>query len=206
MHHLSLPRVGVSLALALFLWSAASSADPPRGVQAELGLAIAKVCANEAGFTSPADCDMIWQVVETHHSTGRRQLAWLRAHSRRVLGTRTCRGNCVWSRNLTRHPQKPAGWPVTARWRPDAWQTLLAQADALVAGQRDARPCSGEPVTWGGAMDRAGAIRRGLIPLTCEGTRNQGYARHVVDRSSIIYRVRVVGSRHRNNLVPRPAP
>lgn len=171
-------------------------AEPARRVDRELGLAVAKVCANEAGFSSPADCDLIWQVVATHHPDSRRRLAWLRAHSRRVLGTRRCRGNCVWSRNLTRSSRKPEGWPEGARWRPAAWAALLVQADALVAGDRVEAPCDGAPTTWGGAMDHAGALRRGLIPLTCAGTRNRGYARPRIDRTQLIYRVRVVRGGH----------
>jgi len=101
-------RLALSLSIAL---SIAAPAYAQSATAATLGLAIAKVCANESGFDSPADCDLIWQAIQngaTPPRDGRvlrAQLAWLRAHSRRVLGTRRClRGNCLWSRNLRRSP------------------------------------------------------------------------------------------------------
>jgi len=196
-HHL---RSAVLLAGTVLLF--ALFAPAAQAQRRDVGLALAKVCVNEAGFTSLADCAMIWQVVQTHHQDARRGLAWLRAHSRRVLGSRRCRRNCRWSRNLSRSLAAPQGWPQSARWRPEAWQAVLTLADALVAGERAWAPCKGVPVTWGGRMDRAGALARGLVPLTCYGTRNHGWARPQARRVRGVV-VRVTHGSH--SPVPRAA-
>ena len=199
-------RLSLALGLSIAL-SIAAPAYAQSATEATLGLAIAKVCANESGFDSPADCDLIWQATRngaTPPRDGRvlrAQLAWLRAHSRRVLGTRRClRGNCLWSRHLRRSSRAPEGWPASARWRPEAWAAMLAQADAMVAGTRSVQACEGRPITWGGSMDRAGAIRRGLVPLACTQTRNVGYA----SPRRLAWRVRVVRSSRRTTSTSTP--
>jgi len=175
-----------SFALALFMLALAASSPRRsiaqdslrlRPIQRALALAVAKVCANESGFDSPRDCALIWQVVTAHHDRDALRLAWLRAHSRRVLGDRACRrGNCEWTPHLTRRAVEPRGWPDGARWRPSAWRGLVTRADELVGGAPYTPPCDGTPITWGGRMDHRGAVARGLVALSCDGTRNTGYA------------------------------
>lgn len=147
------------------------------GVEERLALAVAKVAVNEANFESPADVALVYQCTEAHGDAPGEQLAWLRSHSARVLGDRECREgrNCRWSRGLTLAATRPPGWPEGVRWRPAAWRRVLRLARRLVGGEEQRRPCIGRPVTWGGDMDHAEALRRGLRPLHCAGTRNTGY-------------------------------
>lgn len=157
-----------------------------------LALALAQVCANEAGFDSMTDCALVHQATLAHGDTHAERLAWLRLHSRAVLGpddgtARSRAGNAAWTRNLRWSDAAPAGWPshwpswsrFAARWR-----ALRAYALALVAGRvagAEARPCDGPVWTWGSPQDRARALRMGLVPLRCVGvdgepTRNEGWA------------------------------
>ena len=83
----------------------AAQATPERAptVREQLELAVAMVVANEAGFRSLADANLIWQVVSRFRSDASK-LAWLRSHSCRVLGQEYCRRprpcpedrNCQW--------------------------------------------------------------------------------------------------------------
>lgn len=148
-------------------------------IEAELELAVAKVCANEASLTASfQDCALIWQVVSGRARTPEARLAWLQSHSRRVLGDRECseHRNCWWTRNLQANDVQPEGWPAEWTWRPEQWARLRRWSAQLVSGQRRHRPCEGTPVTWGGRMDRPQAAERGLVPLQCAGTENDGYA------------------------------
>lgn len=169
----------------------------PSSTQAQVGerlaLAVAKVCVNEAGWDSPPDCDLIWQVVRSHGETDLERLRWLRCHSPRVLDPegRFCgedrkrcakdRGNCWWSRNLTTTGRKPSGWSETevvpwARYR-SRWLRVVTYCKALVAGGIPPRgwPCARAPDTWGGDMDEEEALDAGMVPLECRGTKNEGY-------------------------------
>jgi len=83
-----------------------------RSSRRELALALAKVCVNESGFDSLADCAMIFQIVENQRAITDERRVWLERHSARVLGIRPCdhRNNCFWSRNLGWNDEEPAGW------------------------------------------------------------------------------------------------
>jgi len=130
-------------------------------------------------MASPWDCLLIYQVTESRAraDTSRARLTWLRAHSRRVLGDRTCYPgrNCQWTRHLAWNDQRPQNYPTTVRWRPENWERVRTLAARLVSGEETRRPCSSPPFSWGGRMDRDGAIERGMVPLLCENTRNDGY-------------------------------
>ena len=157
------------------------SAPKPTEAQRALGLAVAKVCANEASLrrSRPADCALIYQVARRHGETPEEQLAWLSRHSRCVLGAvapRVMRGNCRWTRQLTRRGTQPDAWNgEVARWRnfQPQWLSMLRFCDRLVMGARPRRgwPCEKDPQTWGGTMDDA----VGYTLVTCRGTVNNGY-------------------------------
>jgi hypothetical protein len=146
----------------------------------ELALAVAKVCVNEASWNSPADCALIWQIVEGRGRTTATRLSWLRRHSHRVLDG-TCNEdyqtmNCWWSQHLTWSDAAPANFPH--EWSEAyirRWRRVRRMAWGLVVGTITRRPCAIRPRTWGGRMDRARALRNGLIPIECEGTWNDGY-------------------------------
>lgn len=155
------------------LWSCPAHADD------RLALAIAKVAVNEAGFDSPADVALIWQVVERHAPDER--LPFLKRHSPCVLraedpGRR--RGNCEWTRNLRWSDAEPDGWPSGIPWEryADRWARVRAFTRGLVNGSVRRRPCAEQPITWGSRrLDIQQALSRGLEPLGCVGTLNEGF-------------------------------
>lgn len=158
-------------------------AQAPPSLADELALAVSKVCVNEAGFWRLRDCSLIWQTVARFRGTEAR-LNYIRRHSCRVLGQTYCLRprpcpegrNCVWSQHLTTAPEPPLNWPSDARFPADQWLRLQRHVRALMRGDA-ALPCSGQPITWGGAMDAEDALARGLVALECGDTRNTGYAR-----------------------------
>lgn len=155
-----------------------------RPVDRELALAVAKLCANEAGLyrVSPDDCRLIWQVTEGHGETAHERLAWLRAHSSCVLGdepseARRRVGNCRWTRNLTWSETRPEGWPPRWSWARarTRWTQVRRLALRLVTGVDPRRPCEIRPDTWGGRVDRERAREHGYRSVRCSGTLNDGY-------------------------------
>ncbi len=159
--------------------------------QRDLALAVAKVAANEASLTElrPAEVALIWQVTEARADSSADRLRWLRAHSSCVLTDRPLRdselgGNCRWSRNLSDSDVEPANWPTSVPWSRyvERWRQVRGLARRLVDGHGGMRPCPGTPLTWGGPMDRARALERGLVPLGCRDPRtgiptlNEGFA------------------------------
>lgn len=171
---------GALLALCL-AWQCGPHTAQAEPMRRELALAVAKLCVNEAGFSSPADCALIYQVAETHARTMPGRLGFLRAHSRRVLGTRHCAEHrpCQWTRELQWSDARPPSWPFLTAWERyvPRWRRVRRQVWRLVTGQETQRPCQGHPVTWGGAMDWDSGYHRGLVPLKCEGTINVGWGR-----------------------------
>lgn len=140
----------------------------------DLALQIARVSANEGALRYRVTTALVWQVVrENGGKTASKMSAFLTKHSPRVAGIRKCRiGNCFWTPNLSRNDAKPRGlvlkddyWSVRVL---PFWKDALAYADWLVSGRRETEdPCDVQPQTWGGPMDRAGAIKRGLYPIGC---------------------------------------
>lgn len=173
----------------LVLAAAPASAQTP--VERHLALAIAQVAVNEASLARvrPADVALIAQTAASHGDTPHARLAWLRAHSSCVLTDRPmseaeAAGNCPWSRGLRADDTRPEAWPATLSWSRyrERWRQVRALALALVLGTRTLEPCPEAPWTWGGPMDRAQALERGMRPLGCrdpetgEPLRNEGYA------------------------------
>jgi hypothetical protein len=150
----------------------------PARANVDLGLNVAKVAANEGALVNRRETALIWQVARVN---GKKRGIddFLRRHSRRVYGLKPCfGGNCMWSPHLTRSGVQPAGLDLRAdiwalRIAP-IWLDVLRYADYLVAGlgthrERADDPCPLPPRTWGGPMDKVGAIARGLYPIGCVG-------------------------------------
>lgn len=174
-----------ALALYVILSIAALASNPHTAhcddVREQLALDLARVAVNEAGFGSPADVVLIWQVVESRARSDADRLAWLRSHSACPTGQTTREvalsrpGNCAWTRELDDSDRRPQSWPAAVVWRPEAWARVRRLALRLVYGLEQRRVCSSSPSTWGGDMDAARALERGLVPVACEGTLNTGY-------------------------------
>lgn len=177
--------LAVATVVAAFTAPALAGADPFDLTPLELQ--VARVAWNEAQGSVP-DVRLIWQVTEARARTTAGRLEWLRRHSPRVAGRRPCRrGPCLWSPLLKPGPHLPAAFPG---WLPELhrgdWTATQRAAVALVRGVDRRRPCSGPipPITWGGPMDLAAALERGLVPLGCRGTRNDGFRRAAPARSA----------------------
>lgn len=147
---------------------------------AELALAtmLAATCVNEAGWSSPADCALIWQVTESHARTPEARLAWLQRHSHTVANGSSS-GNARWTSGLQWNDREPEGWPETAPpWSVyvERWRKVRRFAAALVTGRVTRRPCAERVWTWGSVDDAPAALRRGLRVVRCENTLNLGFA------------------------------
>ena len=192
--------LAVAFAVVVALWLTSAEAQGPRrarglpaiaapvpepaSAEAVLGLAVAKVCSNEASLrvARPADCALIYQAVRRHGNTAAEQLAWLTDHSSCVLGEEEpseMRGNCAWTRQLTRSSRRPPAWENAATWADHVprWAAMLVFVDRMIAGHtpRGGWPCEQDPDTWGGHMDVARAVRLGYTQVACRGTANTGW-------------------------------
>lgn len=174
------------LCFAVLLVCADVQANELTKAEADLALALAQVCANEASLAAPTpgDCALIWQAARKHGRTPEARLRWLRRHSSCVLSDRPMRGrekfsNCRWSRHLTAEDAEPEGWDPQTPWERYAgrWRRMRRYAAYLVRGGRPRAgwPCRRDPDTWGGPMDHRRALNHGMVPLSCQGTRNEGY-------------------------------
>lgn len=158
----------------------AANATVYRSAQDQLALELAVVAAHEGALDNRRDTALVWQVVESRSSTTQGRLNFLRAHSGRALGRKTCNfGNCVWSRELLKAPEQPPA-SLSASWwnatRATAWEELRHYASALVYGIELWRPCPAAPYSWGYAGDLKSAwLERRLVPLGCEGVMNDGF-------------------------------
>lgn len=153
-----------------------------RKLERELSERVWRVCLNEGALLNVRECALVWQVVEGQADDAGGRMDWLAKHSPRVHGLRPCdRGNCLWTRGLTRELSMPAAlasghepyWRVVLS--PRAQEALLL-VERLVSGEVVDRPCPVQPSTWGGPMDTRGALAGGLFPIGCSGTLNDGFA------------------------------
>jgi hypothetical protein len=154
-------------------------------IDRDLALALAKTTLNEASFgASPADLYLIWQITEARGRTNERRLEWLRRHSscvntNRPMSAAELRSNCRWTRNLGWSDAQPEGWPAGFPWlrrHRERWSQMRRVSLALVRGRVYTRPCPVAPSTWGGrVIDLAQALARGLRPVGCRGTANEGF-------------------------------
>lgn len=151
-----------------------------RSARDQLALELAVVAAHEGALDNARDTALVWQVVEARALTTQSRLNFLRAHSPRALGRKTCSGgNCVWSRELLLAPEEPPASLSAAWWkatRAPAWEQLQRYALELVYGLELWRPCPAAPYSWGYAGDLQSAwLKRRLVPLGCEGVMNDGF-------------------------------
>lgn len=154
---------------------------PVTSSRRQLALELAVVAAHEGALENLSDTALVWQVVEVNGGDSViKRLAFLRRHSGRALGLKPCdrAGNCRWSVDLLRAPN--AAPPSTdAEWwharRAQAWRLVREYAANLVAGGAPWRPCSRPPRTWGYSGDVEKARARGLVPMGCAGTLNDGF-------------------------------
>ncbi len=157
--------------------------------RAALATLLAHTAAHEGALLNAdplRELALLWQVVEGSAPTTEKRLAFLRAHSPQLAGTRTCRINC-WALEL-KGKTLPASVAASdaAYWRKVVLPTYLRierRARELVAGAAYDKPCRVQPVTWGAvgrlspeADDREKAAQHGLAPIGCEGTLNDGFA------------------------------
>lgn len=183
----------------LALVASSAGADGPRVSEQ---LALARLCASEAGFPERReeggwrfydDCPAIYAALQ--FGGEQMDMTWLgfaRAYSRRVMG-QTITGPRAWVAHLQADGSEPAGWPTIvtrpqrdgtvrvephAPWRAyrEAWRALYDHAGEVLRGEVIA-PCEGPVSDWGGSMDRARAERIGLIPVMCGTTQNDFYIR-----------------------------
>lgn len=165
------------------------------GVDYELYMATARMCANEA-FGHRADCLLIWQTIRHHGSTSAERLAWLTRHSHCVLSPtdppahRRRVGNCRWVRRLSDDNVQPGFWPDNWHWgnAVPVWERTRTLVQELVRGvrPRGGWPCARDPDTWAGRVTDAARIaqmRDHLEPLGCTDplarerpTLNEGFA------------------------------
>ena len=147
----------------------------------ELALWVARVAANEGALKNRPEAALVWQTTRTNGKDTTRRTDWLARHSPRVHGTRPCGGgNCMWSANLTREAALPAGlllrldqWEIRVA---PLWLDTLRYVDWMVLGDRTSEdPCHVPPRTWGCELDRARALTKGLYPIGCRGTSDDGY-------------------------------
>jgi hypothetical protein len=176
------------LFLLMVLWTSTSAAqDLPAmsEIDRELALSIAKVTMNEASFAAaPEDLYLIAQVVMGWADTNAGRLERFRRHSSCVLTDRPLtefeqHSNCRWSRHLSWNLEEPENWPPPIEWagrHQRIWLRMLQLSARIVLGASFPHPCSTTPTTWGGrVIDHDQALRRGLLPLGCTGTANEGY-------------------------------
>jgi hypothetical protein len=159
----------VGLLCGLYATTAEGSVD--------LALQIARVSANEGSFVYRSTTALVWQVVrENGGNTKTKRASFLARHSPRVNGTKAClRGNCFWSPFLSRSGAKPITLDLNdIYWSQKVqpvWLRTLADADRFVAENSTKEdPCPIKPRTWGGPLDREGALARGLYPIGCLGS------------------------------------
>ncbi len=145
----------------------------PRLFRVTPQLALARVCASEAGLTVTADCAGIHRVIE--RGAARQELSYLsmiRAYSDRVFATDRSDAR-AWVAHLRPDGRQPHSWPANVSWDNyrDAWRSLYAHAGELQRGERTAE-C--EPDHWGCRTcgDQLRAHRAGWVEVSCGETAN----------------------------------
>jgi len=147
----------------------------------DLALQVARVATNEGALKRRAQAALVWQTTRESASTTAKRAEWLAKHSPRVHLTRPCRsGNCSWTPYLERSSALPPGLKIPLDyWQifvAPVWLDTLAYVDWLVRGERKVDdPCPLRPQTWGCEADRAGAMKRGLYPIGCIDTLDDGF-------------------------------
>jgi hypothetical protein len=176
---------------AIFLACSALAAAQPRMTTQ---LALARICASEAGLQITDDCAAILLVLERGAaSRGIDILDYARAYVPHAFDGSD--GRRPWISELEPSGAQPAHWPTQrfvrngdhvevrrampwSRYR-QRWLDLYAYAGEVVARRVSSR-CARPPDHWGCPMDRGRqcldherAIRAGLLPVDCGDSRNE---------------------------------
>jgi hypothetical protein len=157
-------------------------------------LALARICASEAGLRVTDDCAAIYAVLTRGARSPERFMARARAYSGRVFDTSRVDSR-AWIAHLNPEGARPHGWPTerTARTARDeggrirvryvappswdryraSWLELYAHAGRILAGRISHR-CETQPEDWGGDMDTARYTRAypNARQINCGDTRN----------------------------------
>jgi hypothetical protein len=148
----------------------------------ELALWVARVSANEGALKNRREAALVWQTTRNAAPTTLKRAGWLSRHSPRVHGSRPCpHGNCRWTPELQRGEEQPPSlilpWDQWLLRVLPLWHDTLAYVDWLVQGDLSSEdPCPVTPRTWGCERDRPRALSRGLYPIGCYGTVDDGFA------------------------------
>jgi len=167
-------------------------------------LALARICASEAGLPRraddgwliAADCAAIHAVLEAGaERTGLSYLAYARSYSTRVFDAQRSDAR-AWIAHLSPRGDMPRGWPqgtvITSggevpapQWSHyrAAWLALYEHAGEIISGEVS-HGCDGPISDWGGSMDRERARRLGMTRVECGETRNDFYLRRSLTRAS----------------------
>ncbi len=161
----------LALTLALAMHSTPLEGQPRVTPQ----LALARICASEAGLRVTDDCAAIYAVLSRNGASSA-FLSRARSYSSRVfdLGRNDPR---AWIAHLDPSGAQPTGWPTATRpemsdsgqvryRRPppwsryrQAWLDLYAHAGRIIRGEV-AHECAEPPQDWGGDMDTARYLAR----------------------------------------------
>ncbi len=167
--------------------------------ESELVLAQFHVSINEGALQNVREASIVDQVTRAHGKSASERLAWIRKHSPCSSGARVSRGmaskgnegnmrcaigNSEWSRQIKPSCEKPEALNVTKEWWDKVNKEKCLQVfhltQALVEGRVKDKPCKTvdgrEPETWGGDMDRARALRLGMVEHECVGVLNGGFS------------------------------
>jgi hypothetical protein len=181
----------------LALLPGASPSSQARAQRAERitdQLALARVCASEAGLSgTPEECAAIHDVLARKARRWDARLPWAaQAYSSRVFD-RDRRDGRAWIAYLRPDGREPSNWPdvvtvrrrgetVSVRHAPwgafrDRWLTLYEAAGRIVRGEIPS-PCAGPVDHWGmrHGIDFERAQRAGWTEVDCGQTRNAFWA------------------------------
>lgn len=174
LHH---SRILCAWAIAMIVCSIAMHQCGPLPVHAQhedASVLLARVCVNESGFDSFADCDAI-AAISIRNAGGRDLASYLRGRFLRALAPVHARRNRQWIADLSRDGHEPRHWPSNVSWpsiRP-RWLALVAHVDGVVSG-RIVVSCDAD--TWGSpvvdAERIARALSRGSHVVHCGRTKN----------------------------------
>lgn len=183
--------VMLGLTTFILLWPACASpveGQPPEESDRDhetVALYLARFCVNEAGFNSPRDCGAIHQVLRNTARDDEGLLAAMSRHTKGrlfVVGGPGRNGQTVraWTRGLHIGDEPPYRWPAHLDWTNDyrhRFAEVYALSIRIVSGRMGRGPCRSFPIAWGGPMDDAIALRRGLVRVSCGDTINHYWER-----------------------------
>lgn len=156
-------------------------AHPAFAQSPDVGVLLARVGVNEAGFGDYADHEIIAHIsIEQARDRGLMLPVYLFSRYTRALAPASERNGRQYIAGLNRAGDEPPGWDSTIDWsiyRPQ-WLRILARVDAVLAGRRRVR-CGAS--TWGGPVVDAERIAAKLADgwqvAQCGRTKNIFLAR-----------------------------